>query len=81
MDNKKVLRVLTLFYYGQESIIRLSQKAGVTREEAREILKGARECGLISYSTKDYSETFVRIKKDKLKPYLEAKGCLKTSCH
>lgn len=79
MDNQKALQVLKLFYYGQESMEQLSKKARLTREETREVLRGARECGLISYSTKDYNETFIRIKKDKLKPYLQAKGALKKS--
>lgn len=77
MDNQKALKVLKLFYLGCENMAQLSLKAGVTRDEAREILKGARECGLISYSSHDTREVFVNIRKKKLGEFLRAKGALK----
>ena len=55
----------------------LAKKTGVSRDEVREILRGARECGLIKYSTKDHRETFVHTENKKLGQYLKAKGFIK----
>lgn len=77
MTNQKALEILKLFYYGCSDMLLLSKKAKVSREEVREILRGARDCGLISYNTQDYNETFWNVKKQKLEPYLRAKGAIK----
>lgn len=77
MDDTKALLILKLFYKGCDNMIELARKAKVTRDEARGILKGARECGLLSYSTKDYNETFYDTRKTKLEKYLRTKGAIK----
>lgn len=76
MTNQKALETLKVFYYGCEDMIQLSRRAKVSREEAREIIKGARDCGMISYNTKDYKETFYNVKKQKLQAYLKSKGVI-----
>nr|WP_307989646.1 hypothetical protein [uncultured Niameybacter sp.] len=77
MTEQKALQILKLFYYGAESIQEIERKVGVSRREVREILKGARSCDLISYSTQDTSETFVQVKKKGLEKYLRTKGAIR----
>lgn len=78
MDNQKALQVLKTFYIGScEDMVQISRRTKVSRDEVREVLKGARECGLIDYHTNGFRETFNNIKKKKLETYLRAKGALK----
>lgn len=77
MNNNQALAVLKAFYLGAESMEQISYKTRVSREEVREILRGARECGLIKYSTHDYREVFSRTESKKLGAYLRTKGALK----
>lgn len=77
MTEQKALQILKLFYYGAESIQEIERKVGVSRREVREILKGARSCDLISYSTQDTNETFVQVKKKGLEKYLRTKGAIR----
>ncbi|OON95481.1 MAG: hypothetical protein ATN36_08265 [Epulopiscium sp. Nele67-Bin005] len=76
MDNQ-ALDILKLFYNGAPSVRDISNKTKLAPEEVREILKGARTCGLISFNTQDQAETFHNIKKKKLELYLRSKGALK----
>ncbi|MGL4345326.1 MAG: hypothetical protein ACRCTE_09020 [Cellulosilyticaceae bacterium] len=77
MENKKALDILKLFCFGCESMDLIAKRTKVSRDEVRAVLRGARECGLISYSTQDYRETFANVKKKKLQEYLRAKGVIK----
>nr|WP_302598727.1 hypothetical protein [uncultured Cellulosilyticum sp.] len=77
MNTNETVRVLKAFYFGGESMAQISKRTGVSRDEVREILRGARECGLIKYVTKDYNETFAHTEKKKLGEYLRAKGMIK----
>lgn len=77
MNLNQTTAVLKAFYFGCDSMQLISKKTKLSREEVREILRGARECGLIKYSTKDYNETFVHVEKKKLGSYLRAKGFIK----
>jgi len=70
MDDQKALEVLKVFYFGCKNMTELTTKAKVSKIEATEILKNARECQLISYSTKYYGEIFDKVRKDKLGAYL-----------
>lgn len=76
MTNQKALDVLKLFYFGCPDMTQLAKKVRLPKEEVREILKSARSCGLINYSTNDYREIFVDVKKQKLGAYLRSKGVL-----
>lgn len=76
MTEQKALQILKLFYYGAASIQEIERKVGVSRREVREILKDARGCDLISYSTQDATETFVQVKKKNLEKYLRTKGVI-----
>lgn len=77
MNTNETVKVLKAFYFGGESMAQISKRTGVSRDEVREALRGARECGLIRYSTKDYNETFAHVDKKKLGAYLRAKGLIK----
>lgn len=77
MTRNQTIAVFKAFYFGCESMQAISRKTRIPREEVREILRGARECGLIKYSTQDYSETFIHVEKKKLGQYLRAKGMVK----
>ena len=77
MDNKETVNVLKAFYFGGESMAQISKRTGVSRDEVREALRGAHECGLIKYSTRDYNETFVHKETKKLGEYLKAKGFIR----
>lgn len=77
MNTNQTLAVLKAFYFGCESMEKISRKTNLSREEVREILRGARECGLIKYSTRDYHETFVHVESKKLGAYLKAKGIIR----
>lgn len=77
MDINQSTAVLKTFYFGCASIELIAKKTKLSRDEVRQILRGARECGLIKYSTKDYHETFVHVEKKKLGAYLKAKGLIK----
>ena len=70
MNDKKALDVLKIFYYGCKNMTELISRAKVTKIEATQILKNARECQLIAYSTKYYGEVFEEVRKDKLGAYL-----------
>jgi hypothetical protein len=70
MNDKKALDVLKIFYYGCKNMTELTSRAKVTKIEATQILKNARECQLIAYSTKYYGEVFEEVRKDKLGVYL-----------
>lgn len=76
MTNQKAIDVLKLFYFGCPDMTQLAKKVRLPKEEVREVLKSARSCGLISYSTNDYKEVFCEIKKQKLGAYLRSKGAL-----
>lgn len=77
MDLNQTTAVLKAFYFGSDSIQSISRRTNLPREQVREILRGARECGLIKYNTKDYNEVFVHVEKKKLGTYLKAKGFIK----
>ena len=70
MDDKKALDVLKVFYNGCKNMTELTLKAKVSKIEASEILKNARDCKLISYSTKYYGEIFDQVRTEKLGKYL-----------
>lgn len=70
--------VLKAFYFGCASIQDISRKTKLSRDEVREVLKGARTCGLIKFSTKEAQEVFVHVEKKKLGEYLKMKGLLDT---
>ena len=76
MNNNQTLAVLKAFYFGSESMEKISRKTNLPREEVREVLRGARECGLIKYATKDYNEIFLHVESKKLGAYLRAKGII-----
>ncbi len=77
MDTNQTMAVFKAFYLGCENMEKISRRTKVSREEVREALRGARECGLIKYSTKDYNETFTHVENKKLGVYLRAKGIIK----
>ncbi|MGL4738631.1 MAG: hypothetical protein ACRCW2_14355 [Cellulosilyticaceae bacterium] len=77
MNNQKSLAILKQFYFGCDSMDLISKRTRSSRDEVREVLRGARECGLISYSTQDYKETFAHVRKKKLEVYLRTKGILR----
>jgi len=77
MDVNQTTAVLKAFYFKGDSIQGISRRTNLPREEVRDILRGARECGLIKYSTKDYNEVFVHVEKKKLGAYLRTKGIIK----
>ncbi len=77
MTQNNAIYILKLFYYGVGSVQEISRRAGVSRAEVREILRGARSCGLIEYGTQDSIETFVHVRKKGLEKYLRTKGALK----
>ncbi len=77
MDSNQTMAVFKAFYFGCESMEKIARRTKVSREEVREALRGARECGLIKYSTKDYNETFTHVENKKLGAYLRAKGIIK----
>ena len=66
MNTNQTIAVLKAFYFGSDSIIAIARRTQLSRDEVREALRGARECGLIKYSTKDYNETFVHKDSKKL---------------
>ncbi len=70
MDDNKSLEVLKIFYYGCKNMTDLTTKAKVSKVEATEILKNARDCKLIAYSTKYYGEVFENVRTTKLGAYL-----------
>lgn len=76
MDDKKALEVLKVFYYGCKNMTELTAKAKVSKTEASAILKNARDCQLISYSTKYYGEVFDQVRKEKLGKYLRMHGII-----
>lgn len=77
MNTNQIMAVYKAFYSGCESMEKIAKRIRVPREEVREVLRGARECGLIKYSTKDYHETFTHVENKKLGVYLRAKGIIK----
>jgi hypothetical protein len=77
MDDQKSLEVLKIFHKGCKSMTELTSKAKVTKLEATTILKNARECKLISYSTKYYGEVFEDVRTDKLGIYLRNHNIIK----
>ena len=77
MNTNQTLAVLKAFYFKCESMEKIAKKTNLSREEVREVLRGARECGLIKYSTRDYNETFSQVESKKLGAYLKAKGAIK----
>ena len=77
MDSNQTMAVFKAFYFGCESMEKIARRTKISREEVREALRGARECGLIKYSTKDYNETFTHVENKKLGVYLRAKGIIK----
>ena len=76
MNTNETLAVLKAFYFGSDSIAAIARRTKLSRDDVREALRGARECGLIKYSTKDYNETFVHKDSKKLGEYLKAKGLI-----
>ena len=76
MNTNQTIAVLKAFYFGSDSITAIARRTQLSRDEVREALRGARECGLIKYSTKDYNETFVHKDSKKLGEYLKAKGLI-----
>ena len=77
MNTNQTVAVLKAFYFGSESIAAIANRTRLSRDEVREALRGARECGLIKYSTRDYNETFVHKETKKLGQYLEEKGFIR----
>lgn len=77
MTTNQTIAVLKAFYFGSDSMEAIARRTKLSREEVREALRGARECGLIKYSTRDYKETFVHKESKKLGLYLKSKGFLK----
>ena len=77
MNVNQTLAVLKAFYFGCESMEKISRRTNLSREEVREVLRGARECGLIKYSTRDYHETFCHVESKKLGTYLRSRGAIK----
>lgn len=77
MDNQSTLNVLKSFYFGCEDMVQIAARTKVSRDEVRDILRGARECGLIQYNTAGYRETFNNVRKQKLGTYLRTKGVIK----
>ena len=77
MTSNETIKILKAFYFGAESMVSIEKRTGISRDEVREALRGARECGLIKYTTKDYNETFVHVERKKLGDYLKAKGLIK----
>ncbi len=77
MDTNQTMAVLKAFYYGSESMEAIARRTKLSRDDVREALRGARECGLIKYSAKDYNETFSHTESKKLGQYLKAKGIIK----
>ncbi len=73
MDDK-ALKILKHFYNGTPSMQDIAYKTGATRDEVREVLRDARACKLINYTTQDYSETILNVKKKGLEKYLRNKG-------
>ncbi|MEF9958717.1 MAG: hypothetical protein RR448_05750 [Niameybacter sp.] len=76
MTDQKAMQILKLFFFGAVSVQEIERKVGLPRVEVREVLKGARACDLINYSTQDTSETFVNVKKKGLERYLRTKGII-----
>lgn len=76
MTTNQTLAVLKAFYFGSDSMAAIAHRTKLSRDEVREALRGARECGLIKYSTRDYNETFVHKDSKKLGEYLKAKGLI-----
>lgn len=77
MDINQTVAVLKAFYFGSESVAAIANRTKLSRDEVREALRGARECGLIKYSTRDYNEVFVHKETKKLGEYLKAKGFIR----
>ncbi|MGL4363052.1 MAG: hypothetical protein ACRCSG_07305 [Cellulosilyticaceae bacterium] len=77
MSDNNTLKILKCFYNGVESMEKIGYKCNASRQEVREVLRGARQCGMISYSTKEMSEYFVQVNRKGLEKYLKAKGVLK----
>lgn len=77
MTDQNALHILKLFYFGVGSIQEISRKAGVSRAEVREVLRGARACGLIEYGTQESIEVLVHVRKKGLEKYLRTKGIIK----
>lgn len=76
MTDQKALQVLKLFYFGAASMQEIARRTGVSRAEVREILRGARSCGMISYDTKDITEELLHVRKKGLERYLRTKGAI-----
>lgn len=77
MTDQNALKILKSFYLGASSMQDISRRTGASRAEIREILRGARSCGLISYDTQDVTETFLHVRKKGLEKYLRTKGVIK----
>ena len=76
MTDKNALQILKLFYFGASSMQEISRRTRTSRAEVREILRGARSCGLISYDTQGITETFLHVRKKGLEKYLRTKGVI-----
>ncbi|WP_053984099.1 hypothetical protein [Niameybacter massiliensis] len=76
MTDEKALQILKLFYFGATSVQEIERKVGLPRVEVREVLKGARSCDLINYSTQETCENFVNVRKKGLERYLRTKGII-----
>lgn len=77
MTDQNAIQVLKLFYYGASSMQEISRRTGVSRQEVREILRGARSLGLISYDTKEVTELLQHTRTKGLEKYLRTKGAIK----
>ncbi|MGL4798046.1 MAG: helix-turn-helix domain-containing protein [Cellulosilyticaceae bacterium] len=77
MTDQNALKVLKLFFYGAQSMQEISRRSGVSRPEVREILRGARSLGLISYDTKEITELLMHTRTKGLEKYLRTKGAIK----
>lgn len=77
MDVNQTIAVLKAFYFGCESMEKIARRTKLSRDEVREALRSARECGLIKYSARGYNEVFVHIECKKLGVYLKTKGFIK----
>lgn len=77
MENNQALAILKAFYFGAPDMATIAAKTKATRDEVREVLRGARSCGLIEYNTIDQRESFNHVKQKKLGAYLRTKGAIK----
>lgn len=77
MNNQNAIKILRAFFLGAEDMAQISYRTRASRDEVRDVLRGARQCGLIEYSTQGPKETLNNVRKKKLGDYLRTKGAIK----